>query len=109
MREKRGHMRVPLSIPVLCEPADGEAFGGMTADLGVDGSCIESATVPTFGTELCVIVRLPGSPDLSRLPAIVRWTKAGSFGVQFRSLGARDTKRITELLAASIRSRRPTT
>jgi hypothetical protein len=102
MREKRLHLRVPVSHPVLCEPEPGESFAASLVDLGLAGACIESAHVPTFGTRLVVALRLPGATELSRLPAVVRWTKAGKFGVQFGLLGARDTKAIADLMAQAL-------
>jgi type IV pilus assembly protein PilZ len=99
MPEKRKHLRVPIALAVLCEPVHGEPFTAITADFGLGGSRLESSEVHAFGTELVLSLRLPGSRDLSRLPAIVRWTKPNAFGVQFGPLGARDTKAIAELMA----------
>lgn len=97
-------MRVAVAVAVLCEPTHGEPFAGVTTDVGLAGCHIESSHTPTFGTALVVAMRLPGSPDLSRLPAIVRWVGKGSFGVQFGLVGARDTRIIAELMARALRS-----
>jgi type IV pilus assembly protein PilZ len=42
--------------------------------------------------------RFTGTKGDLRLPAIVRWTKPDGFGVQFGSLGARETHAISQLL-----------
>lgn len=103
-KEKRNHMRVAVAVAVLCEPMHGEPFAGVTTDVGLGGAHIESSHVPAFGATLVVAMRLPGSPDLSRLPAMVRWVGDGAFGVQFGLLGARDTRHIAELMARALRS-----
>jgi hypothetical protein len=42
-------------------------------------------------------LRFPGTKAELRLPAIVRWATPDGFGVQFGSLGARETHAISEL------------
>jgi len=59
---------------------------------------LESATSPAFGTELTIVGTLPGAKKDLRLPAIVRWTKPGGFGVQFGLLGALETHVLSELM-----------
>jgi hypothetical protein len=59
---------------------------------------LESSEHPTFGTELTLVGRLPGAKKDVRLPAVVRWTKPGGFGVQFGLLGALETHLISELM-----------
>jgi hypothetical protein len=104
MREKRQHLRLSISIPVVCNAASGEMLEGVLTDLSLGGSRIVCTQLPTIGAALTVAVRLPGSPRPSHLPAIVRWTGAGSFGVQFGLLGARDTHLIVELMAKGVGS-----
>ena len=96
---RRTSFRAHVSIPVLCELAQGEAFGGTMVDVGFGGACIECAQAPPFGSALSIAVRLPGAVDLSHLPATVRWTTSRTFGAQFGLLGARDTKLIADLIA----------
>jgi len=103
MREKRKHLRVPISHPVLCEPSSGEPFAAVMTDLGLGGARLEGAHTPNFSAKLFISLRLPGATELSRLPATVRWTRLGSFGVEFGLLGARDTKAIVELMAEALR------
>jgi hypothetical protein len=103
MREKRKHMRIPISHPVLCEAGAREPFAAVITDLGIGGARIESTHTPTYAAEIVLSLRLPGAAEMSRLPAIVRWTRPGAFGVQFGLLGARDTKAIVELMAEALR------
>jgi type IV pilus assembly protein PilZ len=44
------------------------------------------------------VARFVGTKADLRLPGIVRWAKPDGFGVQFGSLGARETHAISELL-----------
>jgi hypothetical protein len=99
MRERREQVRVQISIPVLCEPAGGEAFGGTATDISLGGCRIVCSEAPPFGAALTVAARLPGASELSHLPAIVRWTSAWAFGIQFGLLGAPDTRLIAEVMA----------
>ncbi|HEY2409834.1 MAG TPA: PilZ domain-containing protein [Polyangiaceae bacterium] len=98
MEDKRVHPRVIVDLTVSCEPKDGSAFTGLARDISVGGMFIETSAPMVFGSELSIVVRLPGAKADFRLPAIVRWVKSGGFGVQFGLLGARETHAITELL-----------
>jgi type IV pilus assembly protein PilZ len=70
----------------------------MARDISIGGMFVESGEILPFGTELTIAVRLPGTKADLRLPAIVRWAKPSGFGVQFGSLGARETHAISQLL-----------
>ena len=99
-------MRVSVKIPVVCEPEGGAAIDGHAIDISLEGTRIESSEVPAFGTQLIIVAHMPGEPEAWRLPATVRWTAPGSFGVQFGSLDARDTYRIADLMSRSVHSDR---
>jgi len=43
---------------------------------------------------LVIVARLPNTKTDLRLPGVVRWAKPNGFGVQFGSLGARETHAI---------------
>ena len=100
MQEKRTHPRVSIGLAVRCEVKDGPVIAGNGRDISLGGMFIEAGEVPAFGTAVTVITRLPGVQDEARLPAVVRWNKAGGFGVQFGLLGARDTHAITRFMKA---------
>ncbi|HEX6273257.1 MAG TPA: PilZ domain-containing protein [Polyangiaceae bacterium] len=98
MEEKRSHPRVPIKATFTCEPKSGPSFQARCTDVSVGGMYLESATSPAFGTELTIVGTLPGAKKDLRLPAIVRWTKPGGFGVQFGLLGALETHVLSELM-----------
>lgn len=66
-------------------------------NVSVGGMFLNSAEVLQFGEELTIELELPRARAPLRLPAIVRWTLAEGFGVQFGLLGARDTHALVEL------------
>ena len=98
MQDKRVHPRVTVDTPVSCEPRGGAPIAGMAKDISIGGMFIEATESLPFGTEITIALRLPGAKVELRLPGIVRWVKPAGFGVQFGSLGARDTHAISELL-----------
>jgi len=83
---------------VKCERRDAAAFTGMARDISIGGMFVESSEILPFGTELSIALRVPGTKGELKLPAIVRWAKPHGFGVQFGSLGARETHAISQLL-----------
>ena len=98
MQDKRVHPRVVVDTAVSCELRDAAAFAGMAKDISIGGMFIESTQVVPFGTEISIVGRFPGAKADLRLTGIVRWAKPTGFGVQFGSLGARETHAISELL-----------
>jgi type IV pilus assembly protein PilZ len=87
-----------VNAPVSCEVRDGATFAGLAKDISIGGMFVESTEVVPFGTEISIVARLAGTKADLRLPGIVRWTKPDGFGVQFGSLGARETHAISQLL-----------
>ncbi len=61
------------------------------------GLFIQAEPAPPFGTELTIVGDFPGAPRL-RLPGVVRWARAGGFGVQFGLLGVAETRAISLLV-----------
>ena len=98
MDDKRSHPRVPINATFTCEPKGGSPFQAEGKDVSVGGMYFESAHSPPFGTELTIVGPLPGAKKDLRLPAVVRWTKPGGFGVQFGLLGALETHVLSELM-----------
>jgi hypothetical protein len=99
-------MRISIKLPVVCEPEGGATIHGLAIDISLEGTRIESSEVPAFGAQLTIVAHMPGEQEAWRLPATVRWTAPGSFGVQFGPLGARDTYRIADLMRRSVHSDR---
>lgn len=97
MQDKRVHPRVVIDTQVAFE-LGGKLLSGMAKDISIGGVFIETSEVVPFGTEVSIVARFPGTKGELRLPGIVRWTKPSGFGVQFQSLGARETHAISQLL-----------
>ena len=98
MEDKRVHPRVNLETEVSCERRDAAPFTGMAKDISIGGMFIDSTELLPFGTEVTIALHVPGTKAELRLPGIVRWAKPTGFGVQFGSLGARETHAISQLL-----------
>ncbi|MFO7179839.1 MAG: PilZ domain-containing protein [Pseudomonadota bacterium] len=98
MLEKRVHPRVAIDASVSCERSDGEVFDGQARDISIGGMFVASNQTVNFGQELWIRIRLPTAKREIALPAVVRWTKAGGFGVQFGLLGARETHALSEFM-----------
>jgi PilZ domain len=106
MTEQRQHQRAPIDVPVEYETKGStERVPGRARDLSVGGMFIETARTLPFASEVVIHVTLPGQRAPMRLPAVVRWTRAGGMGVQFGLLGARDTHALTEVAKASAKPR----
>ena len=88
---------------MTCEPNGMPPFDAVATDISLNGSRLESPEPPDVGTRMTIVVHLPGSDGISRLPATVRWRKPGQFGVQFGLLEVRDTYWIADLMGNSIR------
>jgi len=102
VQDKRRHLRVPVNVPITCEVAGQPPVAGVLVDVSVGGAFINSGASPAFGAEIAIVGDLPGAPGV-RLPAIVRWSKPGGFGVQFGLIGARETHALSALVHGSKR------
>lgn len=98
MLEQRRHARVPIDAPLTFTVKGKEEWHeGVGRDISVGGISVESPLTLAFGTTVELNVQLPGSDEIFMLPGVVRWARAGRIGVQFGSLGARETHLITEI------------
>jgi hypothetical protein len=97
IREKRQHARARVDQACSIERSGTEAISAMLRDIGVGGAFVESSQAFPFGTELSLVVTLPGEATPLRLSGTVRWAHGDGFGVQFGLLGARETFAITQL------------
>ncbi len=98
MTENREHPRSLARLRVAFQVGDGPRTESRSRDLSLGGMFIETATPPPYGTAVRVHLRLPDLEGEACLEAIVRWTTAEGMGVQFASMGARQTHGIVELL-----------
>jgi hypothetical protein len=102
VQEKRRHFRKQVSIDVECNVAGGPRVPGVCRDFSLGGLHVHTTAPSPFGANITVHMKLDGMPAESALPGIVRWVKAGSMGVQFGLLGARETHAITQMLMDSV-------
>jgi type IV pilus assembly protein PilZ len=99
VQEKRRHYRKRSDYPLEFQIGDGPRQAGVCHDFSLGGMHIMADVNAAFGANVIIHVRLKGLPSPSALPGFVRWVKPGSLGVQFGSLGARETYALTEMLA----------
>jgi Tfp pilus assembly protein PilZ len=91
-------LRHPIRFEVL---GTKRFFEGRAQDVSLGGMFIETDLPASYGSEVVIEIRVGdagGGKDTLRLPARVRWRRAGGMGVQFAALGARETH---ELLAVA--------
>jgi type IV pilus assembly protein PilZ len=95
--EQRQTPRVPADFHVYVETDAGDTRSGWAVDIGLGGMFIEIDQVPSYASFVAITIVEPIAPPV-RIPAVVRWTTANGFGVQFGLLGARDTSALVALL-----------
>lgn len=94
---RRQSPRVTLEVAVSY--ARGRQRGvGHTLNLGLGGMAIRSAEPPAVGETALLVVRLPDTQPLP-FTGVVRWSKPGSFGIQYGPLGGPQTRVLVQLLA----------
>lgn len=101
MPEQRKHSRKALQTSVAFQAKDGARRDGMCSNVSIGGMFIETLFVVPFGEEVTVFMRLPGLKDEVSVKAVVRWTEAEGMGVQFGTMGARETYALTKLIASA--------
>ena len=99
-KSRRAEPRQPVSLPIVVEHATG-VFSAVTVNVGPGGMFIEADPVLAYAVAVEIIVQLPGMPERSRLPGVVRWHNESGFGVQFLQLGARETHALATLVASA--------
>ena len=98
-RERRRHPRKAVDLPAEVQIGDGPRAPARLDQMSIGGSFVETADVPSFGTQLTLHFALPGVEQPLALPAVVRWVSERGMGVQFGALGARETYELSEFLA----------
>jgi type IV pilus assembly protein PilZ len=88
--EQRKTPRVAADFAVEIETAGGSSRG-WAVDIGLGGMFIETDQAPSYASSVVVTIADPLTPHPIRVPAVVRWTTARGFGVQFGLLGVRET------------------
>jgi len=101
VEEKRRHFRKRVDYAIEFNVGEGARKPGICRDFSLGGMHVDVSDPAPYGANIKVYLKLKGASAESALPGIVRWVKAGSMGVQFGLLGARETYAISEMLAES--------
>ncbi len=99
MSENRQHPRRAVATDVAFQIGAGPRVEARCRDVSLGGMFIETPEPSPYGTPLRVYARLPGLRGEVVIECIVRWAKPDGMGVQFGSMGARETHALTLLLS----------
>jgi len=95
----RRYVRAPVKAPVEFTPWDPRCIiFGFATDISLGGAFVETDFPVAPGRDVVLRVWPPGWEDEAILPAVVRWTRARGMGVQFSSVGGRETRAIRALV-----------
>ena len=100
MTENRKHPRAAIEADVAFQVGDGPRIAARCRDVSLGGMFIETQEPSQYGLPVRVYMHLPDLKAEVCLEATVRWAKPTGMGVQFASMGARETHGLTELLHA---------
>lgn len=107
MTENRKHPRQLVHPSASWSVQGGAAVPARCRDLSLGGCFLECETPQPFGTAVVVLLELPGlldekgKPALATIAATVRWTKNAGMGVQFGSMGVRETHALVRVLSGA--------
>ncbi len=93
-RASRYEVRIAVSFTV----AGGATVDATCRNVGLGGMFVETTTVVPFEAVVVIAMPLPGIAGPVTIKSIVRWVAPDGFGVQFESMGARETHALTELI-----------
>lgn len=100
MSQKRQHVRFDFQTEVDLE-LTGSTEQGTTVNISQGGTLVNTAAVIPFGEKIVLHIKLPGLPDICKMPSIVRWSKQGEgVGLQFESVRAIEVWAINKLKRA---------
>ena len=106
--EDRQAARFPATMHAVYAYTDTSGGEGVVQDVSISGCKVKSTTPAKVKAEL----RLQFYPPGQALPieieqAVVRWSGAGEFGVEFRSVGQAHEERLHQLLSEMPKQRQP--
>lgn len=88
----RAAPRQPLRCPIKFEASGSTSmFDGTACDVSLGGIFVETESPAAYGAEVVIYMPIDDRKRVVRLPARVRWRRAGGMGLQFGSLGAFET------------------
>jgi hypothetical protein len=97
--DNRQHARRIVETEVAFQVGDRPRIEARCRDVSLGGMFIETAAPLAYGSALRIFLRLPGLRGEASIEAVVRWTKPAGMGVQFGTMGARETHALTQLLS----------
>lgn len=89
VNRRRVHERYACSLDALIH-SDDQTFEVSLSNISLGGAYFESDLSLPLGAEVRVELDIPGAEMRLEAEATVRWHKPGGFGVQFKSLRARE-------------------
>lgn len=103
----REHQRIAVDLVARCATEAGATLDVVVRDLSLGGAFLESAVILAFGSSVTLTLRAFEGSAVMKLPGVVRWSNASGFGMQFGSLGARETHDLIQVLAQLRRAAAP--
>lgn len=94
---RRLHERFDVELPVVVLHGGAE-IPGSTVNVSLGGMLIKLERPVAYGSNVTVRVELPALKEPAELPAVVRWDRDGTIGVQFNGLRAKDTWALNQLM-----------
>jgi type IV pilus assembly protein PilZ len=95
--ENRRNPRVPLDVAVEFVASGVETrVQARAKDISLGGIFFETSAPMAYSDKLVVYVTIPGEKAPFALSGTVRWVGPTGMGVQFDSMGAKETYSITE-------------
>jgi hypothetical protein len=105
-RAERRCPRVDFEADAVLE-LEGSRRPGRTQNLSLGGAFVCAALPLPIGSEIVLHIDLPGTPDRSAIPCIVRWVRSGvGIGLQFERLRPIEVWAICQIVRV-VRDRRP--
>jgi PilZ domain len=99
MQERRREARV--SVPIQVALLLPERVECQSRDINLGGMFVETERALPYGAELTMLLRLPGFAEEVSVQGTVRWEQEGGMGIQFGTMGARETASLLELMKQS--------
>jgi len=100
MNQKRQYARLEFETEIELV-VDGRTQPGRSVNISQGGLFALTDPAPAFGEKVDLLIRLPGVREVSRIPCIVRWSKAGEgIGLQFEQLRAIEVWSLNKLVGS---------
>lgn len=103
-RERRRQPRYNIHPTVRFSFGGGPRLAAHCRDISLGGAFLETDTPPLFGSTVRIHFWLPTTRGQVHvvIDSVVRWTNRDGFGVQFGSMGARETHALVSLFHRAV-------